>query len=86
VSLDREAAATIGLRALAHVAADPEHLQKLMDSSGLSIDELRRRAADPSLLAGVLDYLLADEAALLVFCEHAGLAPDLPARARAALP
>ena len=81
-----DAAATVGLRALAHVAADPDLLDRLMQSSGLSAGELRERADDPALLAGILDFLLADEAALLVFCESNGLPPELPARARAALP
>jgi hypothetical protein len=84
--LSGETAATVALRALAHIAADPAQLQRLMENSGLSADELRARAADPALLAGVLDFLLADESALLAFCATAGLAPDLPARARAALP
>ena len=55
-------------------------------ASGVSADELRDRAADPEFLGFVLDFLLSDEAALLAFAHEAGLSPDRPLRARAALP
>jgi hypothetical protein len=47
---------------------------------------VRARAADPEFLGFVLDFLLSDEAALVAFAEEAGIAPDRPLRARAALP
>ena len=54
--------------------------------SGLSVDELRARAGDPDFLGGILDFLLADEARLLAFCESEEMEPRLPGLARQALP
>ncbi|WP_198148255.1 DUF3572 family protein [Elstera litoralis] len=47
---------------------------------------MRARANDPAFLGGVLDFLLGDEAQLLAFCAETEIAPELPARLRAALP
>ena len=85
-TLTAEQAAAVGLQGLAYIAGEAQLLQRLLDISGLSLEALRRRADEPALLGGVLDFLLADESALLAFCESYGLAPDLPARARAELP
>lgn len=85
-SLSPSDAAAVALQGLAYLAGEPVLLQRLLDSSGLSLEELRSRADEPALLGGVLDFLLADESALLVFCESHNLPPDLPARARIALP
>jgi hypothetical protein len=46
---------------------------------------IRRAAADPSFLAGVLDHVGGDEALLLAVAEHAGVRPQDIERAQAAL-
>ena len=84
--MEREAAESIALQALAFVAADDTHLARLLAETGLMAEELRDSAAEPALLAGVLDFVLSDEARLLAFCAFAGLDPTRPARARARLP
>ncbi|MBX3505700.1 MAG: DUF3572 domain-containing protein [Parvibaculum sp.] len=76
----------LALRALGHIAADEDLLGDFMALSGLSPEELRARAAEPEMLGGILDFILADEARLLAFCEAEELRPELPARARLALP
>lgn len=81
-----DAAETVALRALGWIAARDELSGALLGASGLSAEELRGRATDPEFLGFVLDFLLADEAALVDFAEDANLAPDAPMRARAALP
>lgn len=81
-----EEAETVALRALAFVAADERRLRGLLLRSGIDFETLRARADDPAVLAGVLDHLLSDEAAVLAFCEQEGLEPTTPARARALLP
>ena len=85
-SRSAEAAETLALQALAWIAAEPERLSGLMATTGLWPDEVKTRAGDPAFLGGVLDYLLADEALLLGFCSEAEIAPETPARLRAALP
>jgi hypothetical protein len=85
--MERDAAESIALQALTFVAGNTAHLERLLGESGLTVEDLLRGdAAEPTLLAGILDFVLADEARVLAFCAHAGLAPDRPARARAQLP
>jgi len=84
--MTRDEAEMLAIRALGHIAADDDLLGDFMALSGLSTDELRARAGDAELLGGILDFMLADEARLLAFCEAEELRPDLPARARRALP
>ena len=84
--LSRDDAETLALQALAHVAADQAALDRLLALTGLAPDQLRARAADPAVLAGVLDYLLGSETDLLAFCSAMNIDPALPARARRLLP
>ncbi len=82
----RESAETVALRALGWIAGDAERLGAFLGASGLDPATLRARAADPEMLASVLDFLLADDAQVLAFAADAGLAPEAALRARAALP
>lgn len=81
-----EAAEALGLRAVAWVIAQEELAGSLLGSSGLSADDLPERVSDPEFLGFVLDFLMADEEALLAFCADENIKPDRPMRARAALP
>ena len=84
--LSREAAELLGLRALGWIAARPDLAERFLVAAGASADEMRERAADPEFLGFVLDFLLADEGSLIEFAQEAGIPPDRPLRARAALP
>jgi hypothetical protein len=84
--LSTESAELLGLQALGWIAAQPELAERFLSASGASEQELRSRAADPEFLGFVLDFLLADEDALLAFAREAGVPPDRPLRARVALP
>lgn len=84
--MNKAAAEILALRALAWIVADDELSGAFLGASGASADEVKTRAADPEFLGFVLDFLLADEAALLAFCEHNGEKPEAPFQARAALP
>ncbi len=83
--MDREAAESIALRALAHILSDSLHTRRFMALSGLSPETIRHNPEEPGLLAGALDYFLNHEPDLVAFCDTSGLAPDAPARARATL-
>jgi hypothetical protein len=85
-ALSRESAELLGLQALGWVASRSELAGRLLSATGTSAYEMRARAADPEFLGFVLDFLLADEEALLAFARDAGISPDRPLRARAALP
>ncbi len=84
--MERDAAESIALLALAYIAGEDALLARMLAETGLTAEDLRANAAEPTLLAGVLDFILADEARLLEFCASSGLEPDRPARARAELP
>lgn len=80
------AAEDLAVRALVWIAERDELAAGLLGASGAAAEDLRARAADPEFLGFVLDFLLADEEALLGFCADSGLSPDAPMRARAGLP
>jgi hypothetical protein len=81
-----ERAAEVGELALVWLAGQPELLGQFLAASGAGPGEVRARARDPEFLGFVLDFLLGSDAAVLAFARDAGLAPEAPARARAALP
>jgi len=79
-------AETIALQALAYLVSEEKLLARFMALTGLSPSDLQQGATDPSFLAGVLDFFLGNEADLLAFCDAENLAPELPGKARMALP
>ena len=81
-----ESAETVAIRALAWIAEDEERLGRFMGLAGLTVDELRARAAEPDFLGGVLDFVLENEPLLLAFAETAGFKPATLLRLRRDLP
>ena len=79
------AAETLALQALAFIAADDSALRGLQATTGLDDGTLQVRAGEPEVLAGVLEFLLADERQLLLFCQAEGIDPRLPGRAQSVL-
>jgi Protein of unknown function (DUF3572) len=84
--LSREGAELLALQALGWIAAQRDLAESFLSATGASAEEMRERAGDPEFLGFVLDFLLADEEALLAFAQEAGVPPDRPLRARVALP
>lgn len=82
----RDHAETVALRGLAFMAGSGALLAGFLAESGLGPGDLRGRAADPDLLAAVLDHLLAEDARVTAFCAAEGLTPEVLHRARALLP
>ena len=60
-----DAALTLALRALAHIAGDPVLGPRLLSTTGLDVETLRARAGDPALLAEVLAFLTNHEPSLI---------------------
>jgi hypothetical protein len=81
----REAAEMLAVQALGFIAEEPELLSRFLDTSGISVEAIRTAAAEPGFLAGVLEYMLADENLLRAFADRAGIDPAEVARASAAL-
>jgi len=81
----REAAETLAVQALGFIAEEPQSLSRFLDTSGIPADGIRTAAGEPGFLAGVLEYMLADENLLRAFADRAGIDPAAVARASHAL-
>jgi hypothetical protein len=80
--LTRAGAEEMAIAALGFIANDAEQLQRFVNLSGLDPGDLRRAAAEPGFLLGVLDYLVSDERLLLNFAADADIDPSGIERAR----
>ena len=70
-----EEAETIALQFLAFFHSDPERRKAFLDKTGLDEPVLRKRLKDTDHLAGILDYLSADEDLLGDFCTQIDISP-----------
>ena len=84
--MDRSAAETFALKALAFLATDGDALVRFLHQSGLELDDLKLRAGDAEVLAGVLDFLLGEDALLTAFAGDEGVDAKFVHAARRALP
>ncbi len=82
----RPQAEALAVQALVWMAGDADLIGRFLAMSGAGPADLRARAGEPEFLGFVLDFLLSDEAALIAFAAAEQIRPDLPMRARAALP
>ena len=75
----------LALAALAAMLTDVRRAQRFLDLTGIGTDELRRRANEPPLLAGVIRFLEGYEPDLLSVCEQIGVKAEALVAARRAL-
>lgn len=75
-------AETIGVDALTFLAGDPELLNRFLDVSGLTVEQLRSEATSPAFFVGLLDFILAHEPSVMAFAAAAGLDPQEVGQAR----
>ena len=80
--LTTEGAEAVALLAVGFVAADDELLSQFLAVTGSDVEGLRLRVADRDLLIGVLDFVLADDGAVVAFSRQNGFAPETPLQAR----
>ncbi|HEY3031343.1 MAG TPA: DUF3572 domain-containing protein [Bradyrhizobium sp.] len=78
----REVAEIVAIQALSFVAGDPERLGAFLAETGIGPETLRSAAADPRFLAGVLDFVLRDDATVKAFAAASELDPATIAAAR----
>ncbi|MGR7997296.1 DUF3572 domain-containing protein [Xanthobacter sp. ZOL 2024] len=71
----RAAAQEVAVSALSFIAADGERLVRFLGETGLSPASLREAAGKSGFGAGVLAFLLSDEAMLLAFAADQKLDP-----------
>ena len=81
----REVAEIVAIQALSFVAGDPERLGVFLAETGIGPETLRSAAADPRFLAGVLDFVLRDDATVKAFAAASELDPTTIAAAREVL-
>lgn len=84
--MTREEAEAVAIAALGHIASDGDLLQRFIGVTGIEPGHIRRAAAEPGFLAGVLQFILAHEPTLLAFSEQSGIPAASVASARRALP
>jgi hypothetical protein len=78
-------APTLALLALAWSLEDSRRAERLLGLTGLTTNDLRARAGEPSLQAAVLGFLEAYEPDLIACADHLGVKPALLVAARAEL-
>ena len=66
----------LGLRLLAHIVADPDLGPRFLGLTGLTADDLRQRAADPGVLAALIDFLAANESDLIAAADALDVLPS----------
>jgi hypothetical protein len=81
----REVAEFVAIQALSFLASEPERLGSFLTESGIGPQTLRASAADPKFLAGVLDFILRDDATVTAFARSSQLTPEAVANAREVL-
>jgi predicted component of type VI protein secretion system len=72
----------LALGALAWTIADPARAERLLSLTGLTPDDLRERAADPSVLAAILGFLESHEPDLLACADALETTPQALVAAR----
>ena len=75
----------LALSALAATLSDERRAKRFLDLSGIETEELRRRAAEPALLAALIRFLEAHEPDLVAVAEAVGVGPGERVAARQAL-
>ena len=84
--MTREQAEMLAITILTFIAAEQPVMEAFLAQTGLSREDIASNASDAEFLGGVIDFLLSDETTLLDFCQANDVDPELPAKARYALP
>lgn len=85
-TVGRGDAEALAIEALGFVASDPVLMPRFLAMSGIEAEQIRRAAAEPGFLAGVLGFLLGHEPSLMAFCAATGADPAAVSGARRVLP
>jgi hypothetical protein len=81
-AMDEARAEAMAIKALAFLGGSPERLTRFLEVSGLSPETLRAAARSPGFFAGLMDYLVSDEALLVAFAGEIGADPETVMAAR----
>jgi len=86
MSISQDSAETIGLQAVAWLAANDELLPVFLGATGAAEADFRAGVQDPTFQGSVLDFILMDDAWVVAFCDAVSIAYTEVAAARSALP
>lgn len=86
MNMSRDAAETLGLRAITWLVGQEALLPVFLGATGAGPDDLRAGVSEGAMQGAVLDFLMLDDAWLMQFCDAEGYAYEQVAAARAALP
>lgn len=86
MSYTAESAETLGLQALAWLAANDDLMPVFLGATGASEADVKSQAADPAFLGAVLDFIMMDDAWVVAFCDTVTLSYERVMMARAVLP
>lgn len=78
VEIDPDSAEAIALKALTFIAGDDDIFERFLLISGATPGDLKAGLANRFFLAGVLEFLLSQEALLLEFCDRETMDPRFP--------
>lgn len=81
----RDAAETLALRALGHIAGDADLGPRFLELTGLDAATLRARAGDPAVLAAALGFLAGHEPSLVATADALDVPPAALVAAQATL-
>jgi Protein of unknown function (DUF3572) len=81
----QEVAEIVAIQALSFLASDPERLGTFLTETGIGPQTLRASASDPKFLAGILDFIMRDDATVQAFAGASQLTPEAIANAREVL-
>lgn len=81
----QEVAEFVAIQALSFLASDPERLGMFLTETGIGPQTLRASASDPKFLAGILDFIMRDDATVQAFAGASQLTPEAIANAREVL-
>lgn len=71
-----EDAESLAIEALGFISSDPTLLQRFLAITGISASEVRRAAAEPGFLAGVMNFIAAHEPTLIAFASSVAVEPQ----------
>lgn len=69
----REFAEATAIQALGFLAQDNAVLERFLSVTGIAPGKIRQAATEPGFLAGVLDYVMQNEALLLTFSANSNV-------------
>lgn len=86
MTISRDGAEQIAVKAIVWLAGNDELLPVFMGSTGADQSSFREGVGTPEFQASVLDFIMLDDAWVIAFCDNEGIPYDRLMQARAALP